>query len=238
MNRATRAIILAAGQGERMRPVTETVPKPLVPVLGQRMIDSIIAALHENGIYEIHVVVGYLKEQFAGLPAEYPGLTLVENPDYRTANNISSLYWARAFLGGCIILDGDQLIRDPSILRPEFAQSCYCCRWVDGPTREWLLTVEDGTVTACSTTGGEKGWELHSVSLWSEADGKRLRTLLEQEYEACGNRDIYWDDVALTCHPRDFSLGVRPMEPEALLEIDSLEELMAVDPAYRTEGSK
>lgn len=56
-----RAIIMAAGIGQRLRPVTLTTPKPLVTVNGVCMIDTIIAALHENEIHEIYVVVGYLK---------------------------------------------------------------------------------------------------------------------------------------------------------------------------------
>lgn len=232
MNRATRAIIMAAGKGERMHPVTETVPKPLVAVNGVRMIDNIIGALRQNGILEIYVVVGYRKEQFRGLPAEYPGLTLIENPDWDSANNISSLYYARAHLGDCVILDGDQLVRDPAILTPEFERSCYCCRWTDKPTSEWLLTVENGLVTGCSRTGGQSGWELHSVSFWTAADGATLRAHLEYEYEIRKSHGLYWDDVALFCHPSDFRLGVRPMDADALAEIDSYAELCALDPGY------
>ena len=79
-NHVERAIIMAAGTGTRMRPVTLTTPKPLIRVKGVRMIDTVIQALHENGIYEIYVVVGYRKEQFACLTAEYKGVTLIENP--------------------------------------------------------------------------------------------------------------------------------------------------------------
>ena len=64
MSKITRAIIMAAGKGTRMHPITETIPKPLIRVHSKRMIDTIIDALHENGIYEIYVVVGYLKEAF------------------------------------------------------------------------------------------------------------------------------------------------------------------------------
>ena len=234
MNQAKRAIIMAAGLGNRMRPITNTIPKPLVQVQGHRMIDTILSALHQNGIWEIYVVVGHLKEAFASLPAENPGLTLIENPDYLTCNNISSLYYAREHLEDVVILDGDQLIRNPAILNPEFEHSGYCCIWRDGPTEEWVLTLDrDEIVTECSRNGADHGWELHSVSFWSKEDGNRLRRQLEEEYIEKKTTDIYWDDVALFCHPEDYRLGIRPISEESLQEIDSVEELRAIDPTYR-----
>lgn len=233
MHQVKRAIIMAAGLGNRMRPVTDTTPKPLIRVNGTRMIDSVIGALHKNGITEIYVVVGYLKEQFAVLEQEYPGLKLIENPYYSTCNNISSLYVARAHLSDVIILDGDQIIYEPSILAPEFVRSGYNAVWTDQHTEEWVMTVENGIVTACSRTGGDRGWQLYSISRWSEEDGKKLRRHLELEFEEKQNRQIYWDDVALFCHPEDYQLGIREMQQGDIVEIDSYEELVAVDESYK-----
>ena len=94
MNKAERAVIMAAGFGSRLMPVTKETPKPLIKVNGVRMIDSVIKALHKNGVNEIYIVVGYLKEKFDVLKREYSGIELIENPYYDTCNNISSLYVA------------------------------------------------------------------------------------------------------------------------------------------------
>ena len=162
----------------------------------------------------------------------YPGVELIENPYYETCNNISSLYAARDYLENCMILDGDQIIYDPSILAPEFERSGYNAVWTDEETTEWLMTVEDGIVTGCSRTGGSHGWQLYSISRWSAEDGARLKKHLELEFDVKKNRQIYWDDVALFCRPEEFALGIRPMAAEATEEIDSLAELAAADPCY------
>lgn len=183
MHKVERAIIMAAGIGKRMQPVTLYTPKPMVKVNGVRMIDTVIRGLHQNGIYEIYVVVGHLKDQFRKLEKEYEGVQLIENPYYAVCNNISSLYVARDHIENAIILDGDQIIYNPEILTPEFERSGYNCVWTDKETDEWLLTVRNGIVEECSRTGGKGGWQLYSVSRWTSEDGKKLKRHLEMEFE-------------------------------------------------------
>lgn len=233
MHKVERAIIMAAGLGNRMHPITLTTPKPLVKVNGVRMIDTVIQGLHQNGIHEIYVVVGYLKEQFVELEKEYPGLTLLENPYFDTCNNISSLYVARDHIENAIILDGDQIIYNPAILSPEFERSGYNSVWTDEVTDEWLQTVENGIVTSCSRTGGKGGWQLYSISRWTAEDGKKLKHHLEEEFEQKKNRQIYWDDVAMFCHSEDYQLGIWPMSAEDVIEVDNLFELATLDKCYQ-----
>lgn len=232
MNKVRQAIIMAAGIGSRLRPITLHTPKPLVKVHGVRMIDTVLRGLLEQGIAEIYIVVGYRKERFAALKRDYPQIKLIENPYYAECNNISSLFAAREHLEDAMILDGDLIIRNPAVLSPVFERSGYNAIWTDGQTEEWLMQAENGMVRSCSRTGGSGGWQLFSISRWTQDDGRKLKRLLELEFLEKRNRQIYWDDVPMFCHFQEFQLQVYPMQPEDVIEIDSFAELAALDAAY------
>ena len=233
MHTVKRAIIMAAGIGKRMQAVTFETPKPLIRVNGIRIIDTVIQGLNSNNIFEIYVVVGYMKEKFYSLEKEYPGVKIIENPYYNTCNNISSLYMVRDHINDALILDGDQMIYNDAILQPEFERSGYNCVWTDTDTDEWLLTVENGIVKSCSRSGGKDGWQLYSISRWTTQDGRKLKKHLELEFELKKNQQIYWDDIALFCHPEDYHLGIQEMDRKDVIEIDSIYELAQLDNHYK-----
>jgi len=84
------AVILAAGFGMRMVPINMEIPKALIQVKGQCLIERQIEQLHEAGIKDITIVVGFLKEQFEYLMDKY-GVDLVVNADYSSKNNLHSV---------------------------------------------------------------------------------------------------------------------------------------------------
>lgn len=101
-----RAIILAAGFGMRMVPINTEMPKGLLEVNGEPLIERIIKQLHEVGIQEIYVIVGFMKEKYEYLMDEY-GVELVVNPDYAAKNNLHSLRLVKEHLENAYIVPCD-----------------------------------------------------------------------------------------------------------------------------------
>ena len=100
------AIILAAGFGMRMVPINTETPKGLLEIKGERLIERTIRQLHEVGITEIYVVVGFMKEQYEYLIDEY-GVDLIVAPDYASKNNLHSLKTAADHLSNSYIIPCD-----------------------------------------------------------------------------------------------------------------------------------
>lgn len=91
------AIILAAGMGTRLRPLTNDTPKALVKVNGQPIIERQIEYLKEIGINDIIIMTGYLHEKFSYLSDKY-GVKLIFNDKYDTYNNGYTMYLVREYL--------------------------------------------------------------------------------------------------------------------------------------------
>jgi len=102
-----RAVILAAGVGNRLSPFTDTLPKCLVPANEVPILVNTLTHLADSGIDEAIIVVGYLKEMiFASIGNYFQGMkiTYVESNNYATTNNIYSLWLAREYLTEDILL--------------------------------------------------------------------------------------------------------------------------------------
>lgn len=100
------AIILAAGFGMRMVPINRETPKALLEINGEALIERIIKQLHEVGVVNITVVVGFLKEHFEYLIDEY-GVELVINEEYATKNNMHSMELVADKISNTYIIPSD-----------------------------------------------------------------------------------------------------------------------------------
>ena len=111
--RMDSAVILAAGFGSRFVPLTFETPKGLLEVYGERMIERQIKQLHEAGVTDITIVVGYLKEKFEYLIDKF-GVKLLYNPEYHNKNTLTTLYRAReCFIGrNTYLLSSDNWMRN------------------------------------------------------------------------------------------------------------------------------
>ncbi|MDP3996390.1 MAG: phosphocholine cytidylyltransferase family protein [bacterium] len=106
-----KAVIVAAGEGKRLRPYTEKRPKPLVFVGGKPIIHYTLSNLKKAGINEVGIVTGYLAEKFKEeIGNEYEGcrITYLLNDKYTTTDNLHSLFKAREYCkDGFVFLNAD-----------------------------------------------------------------------------------------------------------------------------------
>ncbi|NLO84774.1 MAG: NTP transferase domain-containing protein [Clostridiales bacterium] len=228
--RVKRAVIIAAGFGSRMLPITLNTPKPLIRVKGQRIIDSTIDALLEAGIDDIIIVRGYLGEQFDQLLYKYPMLKFVQNDAFNEANNISSAYIAREFIKNAYVLEADLVLYNKALITPYQYSSNYLGVPVE-KTDDWCLYTDNKRITKVAI-GGTDCYHMFGISYWTEADGLKLVDDLADVYQAPGGRERYWDQVPLEYHLDHYDIAVRPCTFEDIIEIDTFSELKEIDQTY------
>lgn len=226
------AIIMAAGLGTRLLPVTERIPKPLIPVHGIPMVETIIAGLRLRGIRKIYLVTGYKREQFAYLAEKYKEVELLENREYAVKNNISSLMAAGEHLGtaNCFICEADLYIPDGRVFLSYHKKSCYYGKMKEGVTDDWAFRVRDGRITWIGK-GGENLYNMAGISYWLKEEAGIIGFKVREACQKAGHEQLYWDEIVQE-NIGELDVRIHPVGADEIIEIDTLEELKVVDENY------
>lgn len=223
------AVIMAAGTSSRFAPLSYEMPKALITVKGEVLIERQISQLQSAGIKEIIIVVGYKKEQFSYLKDKF-NVRIVENNEYLTRNNNSSIFAVREFLRNTYICSADNYFsRNP--FEVEVEDSYYAALYSKGDTNEWCMAEgEDGYVSRVKV-GGSDTWFMMGHTFWNEEFSKEFIRILMEEYDLPETANVLWEDI-YSRHLSELKMKIKKYSNEDIFEFDTLDELRQFDKEY------
>lgn len=217
------AIILAAGLGSRLKPLTKEVPKPLVKVNGLSLIERQIYLLKEAGICEIVIVIGYMSDKFKFLEKKY-NVKLIYNNKYKEYNNIYSLYLAQDYLNNTYILEGDVYLTK-NLFIENLKHSTYFAVKKEMYENEWVLKYDNKKRLEEIYIGYEKGaYVMSGISYWNIDDTKVIKDKLNKLIKNKNFKNLYWDDIVRK-EVENFNINVKEVDFNCVYEIDTVEDL-------------
>jgi choline kinase len=237
------AVVLAAGIGSRLRPLTDDRPKALVPVGGRSILSRAVDALRARGVSRLVVATGFredaIKQALSDVPLE---VVYRRNPKYETTQNSVSLALCRDALEGEAFfrLDGDVLF-DPEVLSRLDSVDAPLATAVDRSRKldEEAMKVRlagDGRTIAAFGKGiplADSAGESIGIERVSAEFGRSLFDGLEDAAKS-GEFQLYYEDVYSRLIARGASSLAVDVSDLRWCEVDSLEDLRAAERLFAT----
>lgn len=240
MSRYDSAIVLAAGFGSRLMPLTEHRPKCIVPVAGKPIVVRTLEHLAGEGVARVTLVLGHCAQSVIDLlGTRHAGIELkyVISAEYAVTNTMYSLLLTADVLRrGCYVIEGDGVLSAEAVRAVTRAEPAERSVWaVDGWDAQItgcrLITapgqskIVGQTIVRQSDPGYRAGEHFKSVGFLrlNPSQGALLADKLDIESRA-GNRRVYYDDV-FGKYVDEFDVHVLDIRPHPWMEVDDHADL-------------
>ena len=244
--RIKTALLLAAGRGSRLFPLTQKSPKCLTLVNEISILERLIKSLNQHGFKRLVVVTGHLEDcirDFLKTRAGNIKIEYVFSPLYKTTNNIYSLWMARKIINEPFMLIESDLIFEPSLLTemlyPDRIAIARMKPWLNGST---VTLNQSNEVDAFHTDAINGSNEIRyktvniysfSVSSWYQVIGKL------NQYILAGRVNDYYEAVfQQMVVEKSLSLQEVHFDNQPWYEVDTIEDLASAEKLFPMKTGK
>ncbi len=232
------ALLLAAGMGNRLAPLTDSTPKCLVEVNGIPLLERLMRSLRSHGFTRLFVVTGHLSEVIEEhLGSHYAGIEIlyIASPLYKTTNNIYSLWLAGKEIDEPFLLIESDLVFRPELLTPMLQPDRIAVSkmlpWMNGTT----VTLNNGTkqlkaiCLGAESRNNTRRYKTVNIYTFSRNTWRLVQGRLDQ-YISAGKVNGYYEAVFAEM-VAEGAISLTPVFFDAArwYEIDTLEDLAAAE---------
>lgn len=227
------AIIMCAGYSSRFAPISYEKPKALITVKGEVLVERQIRQLKEKGIKDIYLVCGYKQEMFEYLVEKYQ-VEIIENKEYSTRNNHSSIYLCRDILCNSYICSCDNyFIENPFSLYED--NGYYSCVYSQGKTDEYCVEYDLENMITKVVIGGANSYYMLGHAFFDRNFSRKIIEIIGKVYHQTETYHKLWEQIYME-HIEELPLKIKKYPNHYIYEFDTVDELRKFDKKYENNS--